>query len=284
MQLFGSSKKLLGVSMPAHVAKHLAVATSSISAVDVARAVSVVLGVVSVSGGTPTLTLNDGGTASYAGNSSSNALTFSYTVAAGEGHVVTLTLNMSETVSVAGGTPTLTLNDGGAATYTGGSGTSALTFSYTVAAGQSTPDLGVTAFNLKGATVADGAKNIADLTHAVINPAAGVLQIDTAPPAPPVIATDIANQNKTVILTGTAEAGSTITMYEKQSALGQINADPSGAWSFTTIPLSNGVHTFVATATDAAGNISALSKSVDPVVNATIVRNRHQLIRIDKSD
>ena len=33
---------------------------------------------------------------------------------------------------MAGGTPTLTLNDGGTATYTGGSGSSALTFSYTV--------------------------------------------------------------------------------------------------------------------------------------------------------
>ena len=44
-------------------------------------------------------------------------------------------------MTVAGGTPTLTLNDGGAATYTGGSGTNALTFSYTVAAGQNTPAL-----------------------------------------------------------------------------------------------------------------------------------------------
>ena len=48
------------------------------------------------------------------------------------GSVVTLTLNMSEAVTVAGGTPTLTLNDGGTATYTGGSGGAALTFSYTV--------------------------------------------------------------------------------------------------------------------------------------------------------
>ena len=46
-----------------------------------------------------------------------------------------------------GGTPTLTLNDGGTATYTGGSGTSALTFSYTVGAGQNTSDLAVTAVN-----------------------------------------------------------------------------------------------------------------------------------------
>jgi hypothetical protein len=103
MQLFGSSKKLLGVSMPAHVAEHLAVGTSSISAVDVARAVSVVLGVVSVSGGTPTLTLNDGGTASYAGNSSSNALTFSYTVAAGENtpDLAVTTFNLNGAIAAA---------------------------------------------------------------------------------------------------------------------------------------------------------------------------------------
>ena len=53
------------------------------------------------------------------------------------GNTVTLTLNMSEAVTV-NGTPTLTLNDGGTATYTGGSGTNALTFSYTVGATDST--------------------------------------------------------------------------------------------------------------------------------------------------
>ena len=47
-------------------------------------------------------------------------------------------------MTVAGGTPTLTLNDGGTATYAGGSGTNALTFSYTVAAGQNTSGLAVT--------------------------------------------------------------------------------------------------------------------------------------------
>ena len=97
------------------------------------------------------------------------------------GSVVTLTLNLSEAVTVAGGTPTLTLNDGGTATYTGGSGSSALTFSYTVAAGQNTADLAVTAVNLNTATVKDGAGNAANLTGAVTNPA-GTLQIDTTAP------------------------------------------------------------------------------------------------------
>ena len=60
---------------------------------------------------------------------------------------------MSEvvTVNTTGGSPTLTLNDGGTATYVSGSGTNALTFSYTVLAGQNTPDLTVTAVNLNGA-------------------------------------------------------------------------------------------------------------------------------------
>ena len=100
----------------------------------------------------------------------------------GAGSVVTLTVNLSEAVTVAGGTPTLTLNDGGTATYTGGSGTNALTFSYTVAAGQNTADLAVTAVNLGTATVKDGAGNAANLTGAVTNPA-GTLQIDTTAPS-----------------------------------------------------------------------------------------------------
>src|SRR5207302_2426771 len=65
-------------------------------------------------------------------------------------------------VTVAGGTPTLTLNDGGTATYTGGSGSNALTFSYTVAAGQNTAALAATAVNLNGATVKDGSGNAAN--------------------------------------------------------------------------------------------------------------------------
>ena len=42
---------------------------------------------VTVAGGTPTLTLNDGGTATYSGGSGTSALTFSYTVGAGQNTV-----------------------------------------------------------------------------------------------------------------------------------------------------------------------------------------------------
>ena len=82
------------------------------------------------------------------------------------GHVVTLTVNMSEVVTVAGGIPTLSLNNGGIASYSGGSGSNALTFSYTVGAGQDINDLAVASFNLNGATVSDAAGNSANLAGA----------------------------------------------------------------------------------------------------------------------
>ena len=87
-------------------------------------------------------------------------------------------MSANVTVNTAGGTPTLTLNDGGRATYTGGSGTSGLTFSYTVASGQNTSALAATAVNLNGATVTDGSGNTATFSLAGLTqtgPAIGTL-------------------------------------------------------------------------------------------------------------
>ena len=96
------------------------------------------------------------------------------------GKTVTLTLNLSEAVTVAGGTPTLTLNDGGTATYTSGSGTNALTFSYTVGAGQNTAGPDATAVNLNAATITDGAGNAANLSLTGLTQSGP--QIDTTAP------------------------------------------------------------------------------------------------------
>ncbi len=60
-------------------------------------------------------------------------------------------------------------------------GTNALTFSYTVGAGQNTADLAVTAYNANGGTISNGAGTAATMTGAVTNPA-GTLQIDTTTP------------------------------------------------------------------------------------------------------
>ena len=136
------------------------------------------------------------------------------------GDTITVTLNLSEVVTVAG-TPTLTLNDGGTATYAGGSGTNTLTFTYTVSASDSTvSELAITAVNMpNGATVKDAAGNIADLSAAV-TPFPG-LMVD--PPGTPVISsispdTGVIGDNITnddaPTLTGTAEANSTVKVYD----------------------------------------------------------------------
>jgi hypothetical protein len=131
------------------------------------------------------------------------------------GHVITLTVTFSDVVAVntAGGTPTLGLNDGGTATYTGGSGTNALTFSYTVASGQNAANLAVNGVSLNGAIIP------ADLSGAAAT--FNGLQIDTTPPLAPTIAdsavhngyVNLANDTSGQALTGTAEPGSTVKVY-----------------------------------------------------------------------
>jgi hypothetical protein len=88
---------------------------------------------------------------------------------AGIGQAVTLTVNVSDAVTVSG-TPTLTLNDGGTAVFSGGSGTSSLTFTYTVApTDNSVASLSVTTINLNGGSIQDGSGNSANLTITGLN-------------------------------------------------------------------------------------------------------------------
>ena len=79
------------------------------------------------------------------------------------GTEVTLTVTMTEPVTVAGGVPDLTLNDGGTAMYdaAGSTGTT-LAFDYTAQASDSTTALAVTGLSANGATIVDALANTAD--------------------------------------------------------------------------------------------------------------------------
>ncbi|NCE89724.1 Ig-like domain-containing protein [Pseudomonas sp. L13] len=58
-------------------------------------------------------------------------------------------------------------------------------------------------------------------------------------------------------LSGTAVAGSLVTIYDNGVPIGSVIAT-NGTWTFTpTVPLTNGPHTLTVTASDAAGNESA---------------------------
>ncbi|MBE9099294.1 hypothetical protein [Vacuolonema iberomarrocanum] len=78
---------------------------------------------------------------------------------------IQITFDGAVTVDTTGGTPTLTLDSGGAATYDSISADrTVLTFLYTVADGDTSDDLDVTAINLDGGVIADAATNAVDLT------------------------------------------------------------------------------------------------------------------------
>jgi hypothetical protein len=84
---------------------------------------------------------------------------------------ITVTLNKPLTLTLAGGDPTLTLNDGATATYDSGlssPATDKLVFDYAVGSGDETPNLAVTAVNLPtGTTIQDSSGNNADFAAAL---------------------------------------------------------------------------------------------------------------------
>ncbi|MGK0544961.1 Ig-like domain-containing protein, partial [Halomonas cupida] len=104
-----------------------------------------------------------------------------------------------------------------------------------------------------------------------------------APPAPQIedirddtggviglLASGDSTDDTTPTLSGSAEAGSTITIRDGDTVLGTVIADDSGNWSFTpSEPLAEGSHSLTVTATDAAGNTSEASDAVEVTVDTT---------------
>lgn len=69
---------------------------------------------------------------------------------------------------------------------------------------------------------------------------------------------------------GTAEANSTVTLYDTDGAvLGTTTADGAGLWSITSSALGSGTHTLTAKATDEAGNTSAASAGLALSIDTT---------------
>jgi large repetitive protein len=83
---------------------------------------------------------------------------------------------------------------------------------------------------------------------------------------------DHITNDATLTLTGTAEANSTVKIYDGSTLLGSAVANGSGAWLYTTTTLTNGAHGFTVTATDATGNVSAASAATSVTID-TVVPN-----------
>ena len=94
------------------------------------------------------------------------------------GETITLVVSLDEAVMV-NGTPTIALNTGGVATYSAGSGTNTLVFTYTAAAGQNTADLATAVTNALSGSITDLAGNAVNPRgFNNVNPT-GVVQVDT---------------------------------------------------------------------------------------------------------
>ncbi|MFC5475427.1 Ig-like domain-containing protein [Paraherbaspirillum soli] len=172
----------------------------------------------------------------------------------GAGQDLVFTVNFSENVVVdtGDGTPYLSvvLDTGGTvhATYIGGSGTSALSFRYTVASGNNDSDgivLGA-AISANGGTIKDAATNAAVLTLNSVASTTGVL-VDAIPPTVSSIHTVAGSPNNLGSETFTVTFSSAVTgvdisdftLHDSGTATGTI-ASVSGSGSTYTVTI-NGV-------------------------------------------
>ena len=86
--------------------------------------------------------------------------------------------------------------------------------------------------------------------------------VDTVAPTTPVLSSNALVNTNQVKLSGTAEANSTVTVYDGTAVVGTGTTNSTGAWSITTNALSTGTHALTAKAADAAGNVSTASQSI----------------------
>ena len=183
------------------------------------------------------------------------------------GDTLTFVVNASEAVLV-NGTPRLALDIGGVtvfADYVAGSSTSTLVFQYSVQAGLNDAD-GITVIGLvdNGGSMQDAAGNVMVPPLNNVGDTSGVI-IDTTAPTAPVVTSPALTNAPTPVLSGTAEAGSTVTVTIGGATYTTVAS--GGAWSLdlaTATPAAgslaldtNGANPVSITATDTAGNVSS---------------------------
>ena len=121
------------------------------------------------------------------------------------------------------------------------------------------------------ATSTDAAGNTSLVSQPPVDPIIGT----TVPAVPTILSFasdsgrvgDGITNDTTLTLTGTAEANSTVNVFDGATQLGTARADANGAWSFATATLTNGTHSFTATDSDFSGNFSAASSAFNVTVD-----------------
>ncbi|UPK68283.1 Ig-like domain-containing protein [Chitinophaga filiformis] len=185
------------------------------------------------------------------------------------GETLDFTVNFSENIilNTTGGTPSLGLTIGAtpvSATYTGTSGSNALTFSYTVVNGDMDMDgITVNALTLNGATIRDAATNNANLTLNSVAPTTGVL-VNTAHPSVAITSAAAAIVNAPFTATITfSEAVSNFVIGDittSNASLSSLSTSDNITYTVLVTPATDGTVT-LNIAADVAENVAANGNS-----------------------
>ncbi len=183
------------------------------------------------------------------------------------GDTVTITVDFSKAVTVdtTGGIPTLTLDDGGTATYASGSGSSTLTFTHVVADGNNSADLDystTSALALNGGSITDAGGTHQNAVLTLATPGAThslgankAIVIDTTPPA-------IGFSNLAFSADTGTSSSDLITRTAAQTVTATLSSAPAGS-DIVYGSLDNG-----ATWTDITSKVSGTALSWDGVTLA----------------
>jgi hypothetical protein len=186
------------------------------------------------------------------------------------GAEIIISLEFSESVFITG-TPELALETGAAgskARYLSGSGSRTISFRYTVAEGENSPDLdyaGAGALLLFGAEVKDLATNSLEPALPPVGGANSLsgrqdIVIDTVAPARPSIIEPSESQiisSSRLTVNGSAEANAKLSIFNSRNIqLCSATASAQGAWSCDLTGLEDGRYVIAARASDLAGNQS----------------------------
>jgi hypothetical protein len=130
---------------------------------------------------------------------------------------------------------------------------------------------GTGAWLFRTATLSNGvhAFTATDVVGGVSSQSSATLNVtvDTVAPASPAITSwspnsvnnvdyGVTNSNQ-LTLNGTAEANSSVTVFDNGIKIGTTVASSAGVWTFNTAAVPDGINAFTASATDAAGNTSS---------------------------
>ncbi len=94
--------------------------------------------------------------------------------------------------------------------------------------------------------------------------------VDGVEPGAPVISSPANNSydaDGSITLSGTAEAGSTVELFEQTTSLGKSSVDQDGDWSIGLAGVAVGEHLYEVRATDASGNTSSASNALRVIVD-----------------